>query len=270
MIGEPFWIIGCGNMAGAMLARWMECGVDAASLTVVDPARPGLPEKVAPPLPAIPHPAPVAARVLLGIKPQGLAAAAPAISRLIGPDTVLLSILAGIEVATLRRLFPDAGGIVRLMPNLPVASGHGVVAAFSDCGRPAWLDDLLRPLGLIEWLDDEAALTLITALSGSGPAFLYRFIDALAQAATELGLPADTAARVALATVEGSAMSAAAASLPPAALAERVASKGGSTRAGLDVLDDNDALLRLVRETLAAATRRNLELAALVSAADRP
>jgi pyrroline-5-carboxylate reductase len=120
----------------------------------------------------------------------------------------------------------------------------------------------MAPLGLVEWVD-EPLFDAATALAGSGPAFAYRFIDALAAGAATLGLDPAQALRMALATVAGAARLAEDAREHPAMLADRVASKGGSTRAGLDVLDQDEALLRLVEATLAAAERRNHELAAL-------
>jgi pyrroline-5-carboxylate reductase len=120
----------------------------------------------------------------------------------------------------------------------------------------------MAPLGLVEWISDEGLFDAVTALSGSGPAFLFRFIDALAEAGATLGLPADQAARLAMATVEGSAALAAGAEESPAILADRVASPGGTTRAGLDILDADQALKALVRDTLDAAARRGAEMAA--------
>jgi pyrroline-5-carboxylate reductase len=120
----------------------------------------------------------------------------------------------------------------------------------------------MAPLGLVEWISDEGLFDAVTALSGSGPAFLFRFIDALAEAGAALGLPADQAARLAMATVEGSAALAAGAEESPAILADRVASPGGTTRAGLDILDADQALKALVRDTLDAAARRGAEMAA--------
>ena len=119
----------------------------------------------------------------------------------------------------------------------------------------------MAPLGLVEWIADEKLFEAVTTLSGCGPAFVYRFIDALAAGAEALGVPADQALRLALATVEGSGLLAAQADASPATLADRVASPGGSTRAGLNVLDRDDALKRLLRETLAASERRNAEMA---------
>jgi len=198
------------------------------------------------------------------MKPQQLDEIAGRHAARLAGVPVLVSILAGVEEAPLARRF-EAGAIIRAMPNLPVGIGRGVVALNSEGGDSATRDAvaaLMAPLGLVEWIADAALFDLVTALAGSGPAFLYRFIDALAVAGAELGLPADQSARLAIATVEGSAMLAAAADVSPGALADRVASPGGSTRKGLDVLDEGDALKILLRETLAAATRRNAEMAA--------
>ncbi|MFM9977225.1 MAG: pyrroline-5-carboxylate reductase family protein [Sphingomonadaceae bacterium] len=253
-------MIGCGNMAGAMLSRWLDTGLDPARVTVIDPANPALPVRV---LAAAPDEA-APDILLLGVKPQLLGDMAPGL-RSASDGALVLSILAGTTTATLRALFPDARGIVRIMPNLPVALGKGAVALFADAPR-ADCDSvaaLVAPLGLVEWISDESLFDAVTALSGSGPAFVYRFIDALAQGGAALGLPADQAMRLAVATVDGAATSAAASALLPADLAEHVASKGGSTRAGLDVIDDGAALAALVARALAAAQVRNGELAAL-------
>ncbi|WP_419826919.1 pyrroline-5-carboxylate reductase family protein [Sphingomonas sp.] len=126
----------------------------------------------------------------------------------------------------------------------------------------ARIDELMAPLGLVEWLADERAMDAAAALAGSGPAFLYRFVDALALAGAADGLDVASATRLALATVEGAAALAVTSGEAPALLAERVASPGGSTRAGLDVLDHDFALRKLLAQTLAAARRRNAEMAA--------
>jgi len=211
-------------------------------------------------LAAIPDDTDPAARILLGIKPQGLAAAAADVARLIGSGTQLLSILAGVEVATLSAYFPSAE-IVRVMPNLPVRLGKGVVALYATGGSKPDVEALMAPLGLVGWIEHEGDFNLVTALSGCGPAFLYRFIDALSAAAASLGMEPACATRLALATVEGAAALAAEADDDPATLADRVASKGGATREGLNVLDDDRALVRLLEATLRAAATRSGELA---------
>ncbi len=262
-----FWIIGCGNMGGAMLRGWLANGLDPATVTVIDPQMPQLPDGVTVmaelPESGIPN------RILLSVKPQLLDAVTPGLAARLGPDTLLLSILAGVETATLRRRFDAPRAIVRIMPNTPAAIGKGVIALFSsdaDGETRRHVETLMAPLGLVEWIGAERQFDAVTALSGSGPAFLFRFIDALGQAGAALGLPADQAARFALATVEGSALLAAAAKESPAALAERVASPGGSTREGMNILDADQALVALLTRTLAAAERRNAEMAAAAKA----
>lgn len=247
-------LVGCGAMAGAMLRRWLATGLDPDRVTAVSPSGRAMPPGVRV-LPTIPTER--FDTVLLGFKPQQLAAVRPQLHALEAGR--LISILAGVELATLRAL-TRAGAVVRAMPNLPVAIGKGVVALHGDVGPGA--EALMRPLGLVERIDDERLFDVVTALAGSGPGFLARYIDAIAAAGAALGLPEDQAARLAMATVEGSALLAAQSDESPAALADRVASPGGSTRKGLDVLDADGALARLVTATLEAATRRNGELAA--------
>ncbi len=254
------WLVGAGAMAGAMLSRWIDTGYDPARVTVIRPS--GQPFGDVRTLTAPPADEPAPDVLMLGVKPQMLDAVAPIYAGI--TPRVLVSILAGVEEAALARRF-TAGAIVRAMPNLPVGIGQGVVALASGSADTRARDDvtaMMAPLGLVEWIADPARFDAVTALAGSGPAFVYRFIDALAAAGTALGLPADKADRLALATVAGAGAMAAQADLPPATLADRVASRGGSTREGLDILDREDALVRLVQETLAAAARRNAELAA--------
>ncbi|WP_066798925.1 pyrroline-5-carboxylate reductase family protein [Sphingomonas soli] len=258
IIPGRLWLVGCGNMAGAMLSRWIETGtVDAAQVFVVNREDRALPQGVRQGRSFPDEPLPGA--VMLGMKPQQLGLIADTHGSRIAGVPLLLSILAGIEVETLAQRF-EAGAIVRAMPNLPVALGKGVVALHGPHNAPA--EALMKPLGLVEWIGDEALFDVVTALAGSGPGFVYRFIDALAAGGAALGVPADQARRLALATVEGSALLAAQSDLSPGTLADRVASPNGSTRKGLDVLDANGALLNLLRETLAASARRNAEMAA--------
>jgi len=259
-MNTPVWLIGCGNMAGAMLRRWVDSGIDPDRFTVVTRSPTTVPDGVR----AL-HALPVGETpgiVMLGVKPQQLDAVAPILAGV--RPAILLSILAAVDEAALAARI-EADAIVRAMPNLPVAIGKGVVALHSGCADPAVrgaVAALARPLGLVEWIADVAHFDAVTALAGSGPGFTYRWIDALAGAGAALGLSNPQALRLALATVEGSAMLAAAASEPPAALADRVASRGGSTREGLDVLDRDGALAALVADTLRAAERRNAEMAA--------
>jgi pyrroline-5-carboxylate reductase len=255
-------IYGCGNMGGAMLRGWLAAGIAPQRLTVVDPAVDGLPEGV-----KIHRSAAEIDRrfdlVLLGIKPQMLQTLATDISTLLGPNALVISILAGSQSATLSAQFPSAR-IVRLMPNLAAAIGKSPLGLFStalDDAARTQLNSMLAPLGSPIWLDDEAQMDAVTALAGSGPAFVYRFIDALARGGVAAGLPHDIAAKLALATVGGAAQLAAISAESPGQLAARVTSPGGTTAAGLSVLDENAALQKLMEATLRAARDRGAELA---------
>jgi pyrroline-5-carboxylate reductase len=255
-------LIGCGNMGGAMLAGWLAGGMAPSRFTVVDPVLAEAPEGVRL-LRELPSGESFDA-ILLGVKPQLLGEVAPSLAPLAGRGTLVLSILAGVELATLASRFPGADGIVRIMPNLAAAIGKSPIAlaaqGLDEPGRAA-VTALMAPLGTPEWLAEEGLFELVTALAGSGPAFVYRFIDALASGAAALGLDGAQAQRLALATVEGASLLAAASPHSPGELARRVASPGGTTQAGLDVLDENGALARLVEATLRAARDRSAEMA---------
>ena len=263
----PIWpdhmlLVGCGNMAGQMLARWLACGLDPARVTVLRPSGRAVADGVRV---VTGYPASLAAgtTVLLGMKPYQLDDVAAGLAPLCAPGTRLISILAGTPLAELRRRFP-AAEIVRAMPNLPVGIGGGVTALCAEASASAPMREaaeaLMTRLGLAEWVA-EALFNEVTALSGCGPAFLFRFIDAFARAGEAIGLPADQSARMALATVRGAASMAAQASDSPAILADKVASPGGMTRQGLNVLDADDRLLGLLTDTLAAARDRGEEMA---------
>jgi pyrroline-5-carboxylate reductase len=255
-------IIGCGNMGGAMLAGWLASGIAPASFTVVDPILSAAPQGVTL-LRELPASGDGFDAILLGFKPQQLAEAAPTIAPLAGATTVVLSILAGVDVATLRRRFPQAGGVVRVMPNLSAALGKSPIGLVGDVNteQRTLTDRLMTPLGQGEWLADEGLMDAVTALAGSGPAFIYRVIDALAQGGAALGLPREQADRLALAMVDGAAALAAQAPVSPGELARRVASPGGTTQKGLDVLDADASLARLMEATLRAARDRSAEMA---------
>ena len=257
---QTLLIVGCGNMGGAMLEGWLSGGLDPALVTVADPGMKQEPEGV-----TLVREVPQRSfdTVLLGVKPQLLDAVAPQLAPVIGANTVLLSILAGVEIDSLAARFPTHGGIVRIMPNLAAAIGKSPLALVStgldDAGRAA-VQELLAPLGTPEWLAGEELFDAVTALAGCGPGFVYRFIEALVEGGAALGLPPEQALRLALATVEGSASLAATSPHPPAELARRVASPGGSTQAGLDVLDRDQALARVVAAAMDASARRNAEM----------
>ena len=258
---EKILIVGFGKMAQAMLDGWLASGIPASRFAIYHPRRSAAPAGIAL------HnrwPDEHFDAVLLAVKPQILGDVAPDMEPLLGPDTVLISVLAGVTLAGLAQKFPRAGGIARLMPNLAVAlrkSPNALAASGLDEAQRQELTQLAAALGSAEWLEDESQFDLVTALAGSGPGFVFRFIDALAGGAAELGLGRAQADRLALAMVEGASALAASSEYSPAELASRVASKGGMTQMGLDVLDDGAALQNLLRQCLQAARDRGVEMA---------
>jgi pyrroline-5-carboxylate reductase len=254
-------IIGCGNMGGAMLAGWLAAGENNASFSVLDPALAEAPEGVALYRDAAEVPGGHDA-VLLGFKPQQLGALGPGLQDLTAGRAVT-SLLAGITLAQLATAFPHAAAHVRVMPNLAARINKSPVILAErglDAAGQAAVFALFDRLGSALWLADETQFDLVTALAGSGPGFVYRFIDALAGAAIDLGLDESSAAALALATVEGAAALAAASDADPATLADRVASPGGMTREGLNVLDEGAALRRLLTATLKATRDKGAAL----------
>jgi len=263
LLPGPLWLVGCGNMGGAMLSRWLEEGVDPAHVSVIRPSGAAAAEGVRV---TIDYPEDeVPAIVLLAMKPYQLDTVAPLLAPILDRETILVSILAGVELASLRARFAAPRTIVRAMPNLPVRIGKGTIGLTSDSediAAKALVSGLMATLGHAEWIDEEAHFQLAGHLTGAGPAFLFRFIDAFAAAAERLGLPFDLAQRLAVKMVEGAAAMAAAADDDPETLARKVASPGGTTEAGLRVLDSDRALLDLAERTLAASRGRGLEMAA--------
>ena len=265
-LSGPLFLIGCGNMAGAMLEGWLASGADPRLITVVRPSgrppAPGIRTLTALPEDEVP------ALVLLGVKPQKLAEVAPVVAPALERETILVSILAGTALATLRALFPAPRAIVKAMPNLPVGIGKGITDLHTDDSGEAAraeVERLMRALGQVEWFEDERLFAVASALTAAAPAFLYRFIDALAGAGEELGLPAEQAARLAISMTEGASALAARGGAAPGELARRVASPGGTTEAGLAVLDEPKGLRALVLRTLEASRRRGREMAAATS-----
>lgn len=257
----PTWLVGCGNMTGAMVEGWRMANADFGAVTVVRPSGTAVAgvrvvksakEAGAPP-----------ALVVLGFKPQQLGEIAPQLAPYLSSKTVLLSLLAGADAATLRKRFPGAAAVVRAMPNLPVAVRRGVVALYSEDANEkvrGELSNLIAPLGYGLWTLDEARFGAVGSVAGSGPAYVARFIEALSAAAVDRGLHPDTAHTIAVETVLGTGTLAATTRDSMQELARRVASPKGTTEAGLAVLDREDGVERLVRETVEAAARRGAEL----------
>jgi pyrroline-5-carboxylate reductase len=256
---SPMLLFGCGNMGGAMLQGWLAAGMAPQSFVVSDPYAQNLPAGVA-------HHRDSQdlnqqfQTALIAIKPQMISELASEIERLLMPDALVISILAGTRIETLEAAFPGRT-ILRLMPNLAAALGKsplGLVAQ-GDINTTE-IEKLLQPLGTACWLASEEQMDAVTALAGSGPAFVYRFIEALAKAGEELGLDAEQALGLARSMVQGAADLAAGSTAAPEELARRVTSPGGTTAAGLAVLDESDALKKLIEATLTAARDRGVEL----------
>ncbi|ALH79971.1 pyrroline-5-carboxylate reductase [Sphingopyxis macrogoltabida] len=256
-------LVGCGNMAGAMLDRWLAAGLDPAQVAIVDP--------FAAPREGIAHFASLAdwsaaegaaEWVMLGMKPQQLGEVAGDLAPVVQGDTHLLSILAGVSLADLAARFPAAKAQVRILPNLAARIGAGVsaVASLGEIDEAA-VTSLLKPLGTVVALADDSTMDLVTAFTGSGPAFVFRLIESYAAAGERLGLSADDSLRLAIATFGGATALLESSGEKPGALAAQVASKGGTTQAGLDVLDEGGQLVALMTNVLRAARDRGRELA---------
>ncbi len=253
-------IYGCGTMAGAMLTRWIDVGLDPAQVTALRPSGGRAPGGVRTVTDSKSLSAP--AILLIAVKPQIFRSVAADIARLADADTLVVSIMAGIAIDDLSIALPDAGGIVRVMPNMPVADGRGIAVTVGAAAiHTERLAALLAPLGHVHAMGDEAGFNLVTALTGCGPAFVYRFVAGLAGAAVRLGLDPADADILARATVAGASASLFATDQSPSALADAVASPGGMTQAGLDILDSDGRLVALLAETLRAARDRGRELA---------
>ena len=260
-------LAGAGKMGAAMLAGWLAAGLDPRHTTLIDP----VPTRDVIDLCTArglalnpPDPAPGAVLVL-AIKPQGLDVAAPGLDRLIGRDTLLVSILAGKTMADLRGRLPRARAIVRAMPNLPASIGRGATGAHASRevtpGQRGAAEALLTANGAVAWLADEAQIDAVTAVSGSGPAYVFLLAETLAEAGIAAGLDPDVAHRLARATVAGAGALLDASPAEAAELRRNVTSPGGTTAAALDVLMRPDGLGALMREAVAAARRRAAELA---------
>ncbi len=259
---DKLLLLGCGNMGGAMLAGWLAAGVSPTRFAVLSKSLDAAPEGVElyRDVPAdSDHDA-----VLLGFKPHQLGELSQAYAALTGSGVAIYSMLAGITLAQLQDAYPDADAHIRVMPNLAVRIGKSPVILSEtglDQSERDFASEFFGLLGSAVWLDDENKFDLVTALAGSGPGFVYRFIDAMAGAATELGLEPEQAAKLSLQMVEGAALLASQSDVNPHELANRVASPGGMTREGLNVLDADSALQNLLVKTLKATADRGAELA---------
>ncbi len=250
-----------------MLEGWLKVGMSPTGVTVIDPhpseemtrfcKERGI---------ALNPAAPAAPEVLvLAVKPQMLDEAAAPLNACIGPRTLIISILAGKTTGDVRTRLPAATAIVRAMPNLPASIGRGATGAAASPEvtetQRQMADALLGSNGIVEWLPSEDLIDAVTALSGSGPAYVFHLVECLAEAGAAVGLPPDLAQRLARATVSGAGELLFQSDLPAATLRQNVTSKGGTTAAALEVLmSEPNGLKALMRDAVAAAKRRAGEL----------
>jgi pyrroline-5-carboxylate reductase len=267
---QSLTLVGAGKMGEAMLRGWLAAGLEPARLAIIEPApSPAIKDRAARLAIAL-NPARSALRppdaLFLAIKPQSLEAAAPDLAPLASADTLVASILAGKRIVDLKARLPNARAFVRVMANTPAAVGRGASAGFATPETSArqrqWAQSLMSAVGQFDWLADEALIDAVTALSGSGPAYAFALVEAMAEAGEKLGLSADLAMRLARATVEGAGeLMHRERALPAAKLRENVTSPGGTTAAALAVLRAPDGLTALMTRAVAAAHKRAGELA---------
>jgi pyrroline-5-carboxylate reductase len=265
---ENLLLVGAGKMGGALLQGWLKLDVPGSGITVLDPAPSA--DLIALCASTLVHLNPASAlappqALILAVKPQMLDAAIPQLAALALSDALLISVVAGKTAANLNSRLPQAGAIVRAMPNTPAAVGRGITGAWANAGVSArqrgYADALLKAVGQVEWVAEEALIDSITAVSGSGPAYVFYFTECLAKAAEQVGLPADLAARLARATVEGAGeLMFRNSTTAPSTLRENVTSPAGTTASALAVLMEQEALAALMIRAVAAAKRRAAEL----------
>lgn len=259
---RPTWFVGCGNMGAAMLDGWRTGGLDLAAVTVIRPS--GKPVAGTRTVASLAEAGPPPKLAMLAFKPQKLDEIAPELRKWLSAKTVLVSLLAGVETASLRQRFPGVGAVVRAIPNLPVAVRRGVTGLYSDEADQRSreeLNNLFSGLGFAMWMADEGRLAALGSVAGAGPAYVARFIDALVKAGMKRGLSQEIASVIARETVLGTAWMAATTGEEMGSIARRVASPKGTTEAGLAVLDRDDVLEDLIAVTIEAAARRGAELA---------
>jgi pyrroline-5-carboxylate reductase len=257
-------LAGAGKMGGAMLTGWLAQGLDPACVAVIDPMpAPEIAALAAKGVRINPADASPAGILVVAVKPQMFREAGAALKRWVDTSTLVVSIMAGTTIAALQEAC--GGAVVRAMPNTPAAIGRGITVAVPDgnvsAGQREIADALLRATGAVEWVDDESLMDAVTAVSGSGPAYLFLLAEELARAGVAAGLPEALAARLARDTVSGAGELLNRSELPPSTLRQNVTSPGGTTAAALSVLMGADGFAPLLTRAVAAATARSKELA---------
>lgn len=264
---RPLVLVGAGKMGSALLSGWLANGLRPATVTVVDP---GPPAESAAMLGGVGI-TPVAVApdglragvVVLAVKPQAIRHALPALATIVDGKSLVLSIAAGTALNTLTAGM-GTNSVVRAMPNTPAQIGKGMTVMVAgsgvDADRHALATELMSAVGAVEWIDDEALMDAVTAVSGSGPAYVFLLAECLAEAGIDAGLSPELARRLADATIAGAGALVEASDDAPAVLRSNVTSPGGTTAAALEVLTAQVGLSQLIKRAVTAAKKRAKEL----------
>jgi pyrroline-5-carboxylate reductase len=263
---RPIVLVGAGKMGGAMLAGWARTPPEAPVI-IVDPkvsdevaaiaAQMGATLAAAPPADTL------AGLLIVAVKPQMMGAVLPALAAMRDGETAVVSVAAGITIAALEAALGE-GPVVRTIPNTPAQIGRGVTVAVANAAvteaQKQAATGLLGAIGMVEWVDDEALIDAATAVSGSGPAYVFHVVECMAEAGRRVGLPADLAMRIARGTVAGAGALLDSTETDAATLRQNVTSPGGTTAAALGVLMGDEAMQTLFADAIAAASNRAREL----------
>ena len=262
----PLVLAGAGKMGSAMLAGWLAQGLDAKRVVVIEPhPSDEIRALAAKGIRLNPSSKDVgaAATLVVALKPQSFREAGPDLKPFAGAATLAVSIMAGTTIAAIETVCGSI--VVRAMPNTPAAIGRGITVAVASqnvsTDQRAVADALLRATGSVEWVDDESLMDAVTAVSGSGPAYVFLLAEELARAGVEAGLPEELATKLARETVAGSGELLHRSNFSSATLRQNVTSPGGTTAAALEVVMGSDGMQSLLTRAVAAATRRSKQLA---------
>ncbi len=258
-------LVGCGNMGGALLAGWLDTGVSPGDVVGVDPAPAPAAAALGPDIVGSAEDIPAAFKpdmIIIAVKPQGIEDVVPAFSNF---AAATLSIVAGTTIGKLSGLIGGSPAVIRAMPNTPAAIGRGISVLCANERTSAMArgtaGNLMSAVGEVAWVEDESLLDPVTAVSGSGPAYIFLLAECLAEAGVAAGLPDDLAQLLARATVAGAGEMLHRTDTPAAALRENVTSPGGTTEAALGALMADDGMQPLLTEAIRRATERSRELA---------
>jgi pyrroline-5-carboxylate reductase len=261
-------LVGAGKMGGALIEGWIAHGLSPSAIAVIDPSPPPEMRKFLSEQRIERAPKPgrfVADAIVLAVKPQMATKVVPGIAGFMRPKTVVISIMAGRKISSIGEDLPASSAIVRAMPNTAASVGHGITVAIAnkhvDAAGKAWATELLGAVGKVEWIKDERLIDAVTAVSGSGPAYVFLLTETLAKAGTDAGLPKDLAMKLARETVSGAGELLRRSGLDAAKLRANVTSPGGTTAAALEVLTAKNGLEPLMKKAVVAATRRSRNLA---------